>query len=234
MWRAPYATQHILSKYAFSFIAKVIEGMGFQHVFKTQSRYKEIKMEMHFRFNRAIWIVFVVSNLAVATFQQPGLAQYGDAYGGYNNDPYDIDHDGMRDMNPYPGGSYPTSPTYPVYPTYPNNTQTGWVVCNASTNEQTVYVAYSYYDGQAWVREGWRAVSRDQCSRLTIDILTRYIYLYAEGINGTKWGGDKPICVHPMEEFLLPPMDECSAPYEYRSFMTIDTGDNRGWITTLY
>lgn len=166
-------------------------------------------------------IVLVVSTLF---FQKAASAQYYDY-----DEAYDVDDDGVMDMTPpYNPGTSPNFPSYPVVP----NTPTGFVVCNRS--DEAASVAYSAYDGQAWVRVGWIGVGSGQCSQLTTDILTRYIYVYAEGSGGARWIGDRSICIHPTDAFTLPPMNNCPSPYRNRPFVEVDTGDSRSFTFGLF
>jgi uncharacterized membrane protein len=164
-------------------------------------------------------IAFAVSTLLL---QSPVSAQSC----GYDSI-YDNDEDGVMDIIP-PGCG--TSPNFPTYPTYPNNAN-GFVVCNKSN--QVAVVAYSAYDGQSWIRTGWIGVGIGQCSQLTSDIFTRYVYLYAEGTGGTRWIGNQPICIHPTDAFTLPPMRDCSPPYKSYPFIAVDTGDSRSYRLDL-
>ncbi|MBD2028283.1 DUF1036 domain-containing protein [Leptolyngbya sp. FACHB-711] len=164
-------------------------------------------------------IVFVVSTL----FFQKAVSAQSYPY----NPAYDNDDDGMMDMTPYDPGASFNFPNYPIVPNVPN----GLFVCNKS--DERAGVAYSAYEGQAWVRRGWIGVDLGECVQLTSDILTRYVYVYAEGSGGIKWTGERSICIHPTDAFALPPMSNCSSPYENRPFMEVDTGGSRGYVLNL-
>ncbi|MBW4467980.1 MAG: tetratricopeptide repeat protein [Pegethrix bostrychoides GSE-TBD4-15B] len=97
---------------------------------------------MHFRFNRLAWMVCVAWSLVAVIFQQPGFAQYG-TEAQYDDDPYDIDNDGMRDTGPYETPPYsPPTQTYRTYPSYRNDieyTYNDYMQCGYIFTEQKNY-----------------------------------------------------------------------------------------------
>lgn len=132
-------------------------------------------------------------------------------------------------INPIP---IPAAPGHPMIPVVPDSSSSSsqtfpkiFTICNKS-KERQVYVAYAYHNGQNWVKEGWRNILRGQCSTLSSNVMSQYVYYYGEGSQGGRWTGDKALCIHPTQTFSIGerPIKDCTSPYILRPFVVVDTG----------
>ncbi|WP_427161733.1 DUF1036 domain-containing protein [Aliinostoc sp. HNIBRCY26] len=141
-------------------------------------------------------------------------------------------------VNPIPIYGGDRNPIIPVVPESGNSSSQNFPkifrICNQS-RERQVSVAYAYYDGQKWVKEGWRKILRGQCSTLNSRVMSQYVYYYAEGIRGLRWTGNKALCIHPNRNFTIGelPVEDCITPYVLRPFVVVNTGSYSKYTITL-
>ncbi|QLE55174.1 DUF1036 domain-containing protein [Nostoc sp. TCL26-01] len=141
-------------------------------------------------------------------------------------------------INPVPIYGGDRNPIIPVVPdsrsSSPQTFPKILTICNKSKQRQ-VNVAYAYHNGQKWVKEGWRNILRGQCSTLSSNVMSQYVYYYAEGSQGGRWTGDKALCIHPTQTFSIGerPMKDCTTPYILRPFVVVDTGTSPQYRITL-
>jgi uncharacterized membrane protein len=146
-------------------------------------------------------------------------------------DPESAEEPASEERAPMSQGAVAQTPTEEPEEAEPE--ETGWTICNKSSDE-TVWVAYATSeDAVNWQITGWIEIDRGACEKVSKDIATRYVYFYAEAEDGSKWPGDTNLCVHPTNKFELSDRDDCEAPFEVQAFKEVDTGASRVWTTDL-
>jgi uncharacterized membrane protein len=105
-----------------------------------------------------------------------------------------------------------------------------WQMCN-STNENKIWVAYSYVENKTWVTKGWRTIDKGKCVILVNPVENRYMYYYAQGLR-QRWTGEKQSCVNPKDSFVLR-ADDCPKGYKMYPFKEVDAGDSVSLTTKL-
>lgn len=108
----------------------------------------------------------------------------------------------------------------------------GWRICNAS-KQSKIWIAYAHFSQASWKIEGWREISRGQCSKLTATIPSEEVYYFAKGSDDGVWRGDRRLCLHPSKRFSITDSSPCSGEFEVQGFKTVDVGESRGWTVRL-
>lgn len=106
----------------------------------------------------------------------------------------------------------------------------GWRFCNSS-QYQTISVAVSYHNGNAWENRGWYLVDRNRCHRAFNSVQPGSFYFFAKSGN-VVWEGKTKLCVDPNKRFAFSGT-RCPPGYVLRGFRKVELKSNGGYTTTF-
>ena len=108
----------------------------------------------------------------------------------------------------------------------------GWIICNKSESS-VIRVAFAYYYGLVWFKEGWRTIKRNHCYQVLTRLDNRTVYYYAEGEAG-RWEGDTLLCVEPFNNFIHKHRGCYPSPsFKLYGYIEVNTGGHRLFTTNL-
>lgn len=109
----------------------------------------------------------------------------------------------------------------------------GWRICNES-DQNEIWVAYSYLKDDDWFTAGWRKIVKNKCEIFLTEIENEIMYYHAFSFDGPKWGGDIDLCAHPTKKFdYVGDMKVCTGELEIIKFNRVDTEGKSGWTVRL-
>jgi uncharacterized membrane protein len=108
-----------------------------------------------------------------------------------------------------------------------------FTVCNKTAHPARV--ALGWFDGSAWISQGWWTIAAKACESLLPGPLdARYYYLYAADGGSGSWSGARGFCVGPGSRFEIAGRADCAGRgFERKGFFEVDTGRAANYTQSL-